>query len=76
MTETFAFDADIQQMVNLIINAFDSNKEIFLREIFPNATDALHKIKGEFILHPEEFEERPNLLMKIIPDKISSTITI
>merc|ERR1712066_807512 len=53
-----------------------SNKEIFLRELISNSSDALDKIRYESITDPEKIEAQPNFYIKIVPDKTNSTITI
>ena len=74
--QTLGFQAEVKQLLQLMIHSLYSNKEIFLRELISNASDAADKLRFEAINNAALFENDPDLKIKVTFDKEARTITI
>ncbi len=74
--QTLGFQAEVKQLLQLMIHSLYSNKEIFLRELISNASDAADKLRFEAINNGALFENDPDLKIRISFDKAARTITI
>ncbi len=73
---TQSFQAEVKQLLHLVTHSLYSNKEIFLRELVSNASDACDKLRFEAIDHPDLYEGQPDLEIRIAIDKAARTLTI
>lgn len=74
--ETLGFQAEVKQLLQLMIHSLYSNKEIFLRELISNASDAVDKLRFEAINHADWYESDPELKIQISFNKEARTVTI
>ena len=74
--QTHAFQAEVKQILHLVTHSLYSNKEIFLRELVSNASDACDKLRFEALDNAALFEDQPNLEVRIRFDEEAKTLTI
>lgn len=75
-TETHKFQAEVNELLKLVINSLYSHKEIFLRELVSNASDAIDKLRFRAISEPDLTRDDPTLEIRIVPDAAAGTLTI
>ena len=74
--ETLDFQAEVSQVLNLVIRSLYSNKEIFLRELISNASDAAEKLRFEALTDDALYEDEPNLRIRVALDEAAGTVTV
>src|SRR5919106_278651 len=74
--ETLGFQAEVKQLLHLMVHSLYGNKEIFLRELVSNASDASDKLRFEAMTDPALFEADPDLRIHVRYDKTARTITV
>ncbi len=74
--QTYEFKTEVQQLLNIIINSLYSNKEIFLRELVSNASDAIDRLRFKAQTHSDILEDEGDFKIKLIPDKEKQALTV
>lgn len=74
--EKLSFQAEVKQLLDIVVHSLYSNKEIFLRELISNASDAIDKLRFESLADPSLYESDSNLEIRVSFDKDAKTITI
>ena len=74
--ETLGFQAEVKQLLHLMVHSLYSNKEIFLRELISNASDACDKLRFEALADQGLWEQSPDLKIRVSFDKTARTITV
>src|SRR5947207_15086782 len=75
-TETLGFQAEVKQLLHLMVHALYGNKEIFLRELVSNASDACDKLRFESIADGGLLENAPEMRIHVRYDAAARTITV
>ncbi|MDY6824780.1 MAG: molecular chaperone HtpG [Thermodesulfobacteriota bacterium] len=74
--ETYEFKTEVKQLLNLIINSLYSNREIFLRELISNASDAIDRLRFKAQTEPDILGDDSGFKIKIVPDKENRTLEV
>src|SRR5262245_30611005 len=76
MPETLEFKAELKQLLHLITHSLYSDREIFLRELISNASDAINKVRFDALANADELEGNTDWKIKLTPDAAAGTLTI
>ena len=74
--ETHSFQAEVSRLLDIVANSLYSNKEVFLRELISNASDACDKLRYQAITNPELTQDDPDFRINIVPTKEARTIAV
>src|SRR4029434_6068261 len=74
--QTRGFQAEVKQLLQLMIHSLYRHPEILLRELISNAADAVDKLKFEALAHPDYYEREPDLRITVTYDRDAGTITV
>lgn len=74
--EKLNFQAEVKQLLDIVVHSLYSNKEIFLRELVSNASDAIDKLRFEGLSDPALYESDSDLAIRVSFDKTARTITV
>src|SRR5688500_19215073 len=76
VAEQYQFKAEIQQLLNILVHSLYTDREIFLRELISNASDALNRVQFEHLTNPNVVDPDAELSIDVVPDTEANTLTI
>lgn len=74
--ETLGFQTEVKQLLDIVVHSLYSNKDVFLRELISNASDAIEKLRFEALSNDALYEGEPNLKIRVAYDKKARTVTV
>src|SRR5688572_32793114 len=76
VAERYEFKAEIQQLINILVHSLYTDREIFLRELISNASDALNRFQFEHLTNPDVVDADSELYVRVTADNDAGTLTI